>query len=283
MLRPVSLLVAAFVLVATACAQQAPEGFRWIDFHAPEDQPVVVWVQRSLSTEKWSAIREIAVEYDAALVITSLRNNPQAPPSADQQTVWTVSLTEHTAHPLVTGYHLRLADWLALSPGHPRELGALYDSCQDCAADTSFTAFYYDLRTHGWNSRWMRGTLAAPVHAATPPAGVVVSELAVLLANPDGRQFLATWSHLDYGKAREAEDYLYQYDVDPFSLLDRTQVISGKAADAFRQKICAAPQSLDGLDRPAQSPLCHVDDKPERHPNTHPPANNRGQMLGSHR
>ena len=63
-------LVMGFIAPAlfplSAGAQE--ETFRWIDFHAEKDQPIVVWVTRSLDREKWSAIREIGVFYDAALV-----------------------------------------------------------------------------------------------------------------------------------------------------------------------------------------------------------------------
>ena len=64
-------------------AQQAPDSFRWIDFHNQKDQDTVVWVTRSLAVQDWTAIREIAVEYDAALVVTTNRANPQAAANAD--------------------------------------------------------------------------------------------------------------------------------------------------------------------------------------------------------
>ncbi len=64
-------------------AQQAPEQFRWVNFHSPTDNDVVAWVTRSLEPEHWTAIDEIAVEYDAALVVTTLRANPQALPGSD--------------------------------------------------------------------------------------------------------------------------------------------------------------------------------------------------------
>jgi hypothetical protein len=85
------------VIAATLCvaaplsAQQAPDTFRWIDFHAQKDQDVVTWVTRSLAVEDWTAIREIAVEYDAALVVTTKRANLQAAATGDSFNVWSVS------------------------------------------------------------------------------------------------------------------------------------------------------------------------------------------------
>src|ERR1700722_2398326 len=67
-------LVAAVAIALQATAQaQSPEAFRWVDFHAANDQNVVAWIERSLAGENWTAIREIGGEYDAALVITTDR------------------------------------------------------------------------------------------------------------------------------------------------------------------------------------------------------------------
>jgi len=43
----------------------ADRHFRWVDFHSSEDQSIVIWVTRSMQVEKWTAIREIGVLYDA--------------------------------------------------------------------------------------------------------------------------------------------------------------------------------------------------------------------------
>ena len=77
-------------------AQPAPDAFRWIDFHSAKDQDVITWVTRSLTVENWSAIREIGVEYDAALVVTTTRPSPQSLPASDTFTVWSLSLTNHS-------------------------------------------------------------------------------------------------------------------------------------------------------------------------------------------
>jgi len=71
-----ALLAASLAPATPLLAQQSPDNFHWIDFHAKPDQDTVVWVTRSLDPEKWSAIREIGVEYDAALVVTTLRKTP---------------------------------------------------------------------------------------------------------------------------------------------------------------------------------------------------------------
>jgi hypothetical protein len=274
-------LVCFFLLLTgmAAQAQQTPENFRWIDFHSPKDQDVVVWVTRSLEPEKWTAIREIAVEYDAALVVTTLRANPQAAPENDTFTVWSLSLTNHSVLPLISGVNLRWLDWLLLAEGRPRELAALYDSCRDCAADTYLTAFAYNLESHGWAARWMRGSQAVSVWTAKPPAGVDLTQLYAVLAEPNGRQVVATWSHLDYGPAKDSEDFIYRYDLDPFSTLERTMRLANKEAEAMKARLCSAQATLPGLARGQDAPLCHIEvkQKSERHPVTTPPTNNHGR------
>lgn len=250
------LLLALLIVSARLHAQTAPDTFHWIDFHAPADRDVVVWVTRALATEKWTAIREIGVQYDAALVVTTLRATPQSQPSTDTFNIWSVSLTNHMVTSLVQGANLRLLDWMLFAVGAPRELGALYDDCRQCSASTFFTAFYYDIRVHGWSARWLRGQQAVPLSSANAPSGVTVTQVYALLADPNGHELLATWSHFDYGDQKPAEDYLYQYDVDPSSHLDRTQLLANKDADAMKRRLCLATDAVAGLERGQDSVLC---------------------------
>jgi hypothetical protein len=269
-----------FIVAAPLPAQQTPENFRWVDFHSAKDQSVIVWATRSLEPENWTAIREIGVEYDAALVVTTLRANPQSLPAADTFTVWSVSLTNHSLAPLLKGVNLRLLDWMLLSDGRPRELAALYDDCAECAATSFFTAFHYDLQQHMWTARWMRGSQAAPVWSANLAPGVDLTQLYALLNEPDGRQFMATWSHIDHG-SEKPEDSIYRYDLDPWSGLERTQLLGGKDAEAMTQRLCGAQNIVPGLARGQDSLLCQqtLKGRPERKSVTKPPANNQGRSA----
>lgn len=280
--RQVILLFATVALLSSqSIAQQAPEQFRWVNFHSPTDNDVVAWVTRSLEPEHWTAIDEIAVEYDAALVVTTLRANPQALPGSDVVTVWNASLTTHSITPLLTGVNLRFVDWLKFSDGSERELGAIYDNCADCAADTYFTAFHYDLSHHMWAARWLRGKQTAPIWSANPPQGVTWNQVYAAMADPNGREFMATWSHFDYGNQKPPEDFVYRYDLDSFSGLDRIQPLAGKDADAMMLRLCSGQGAIPGLERGQDSPQCQQLLKPhvERKPVTTPPANNRGRSV----
>jgi hypothetical protein len=275
------LIACVFGFAFPLFAQQGPDEFRWVDFHSQSDHDTVVWVTRSLDPAKWTAIREIGVEYDAALVVTTLRASPQSPANEDTFTVWNASLTTHVVAPLVTGVNLRWLDWMHFLDGARTEPTALYDSCNECAANTFFTAFYYDISHHMWTARWLRGGQGVQVWSGNTPDGVAENQAYAILTDYNGTQFVSTWTHLDSGKQKPPEDFIYRYDLDSFSRLERTLSLTGKDAEAMKQRICHAPTVVPGLTRGQDSPLCQEGAKPrpERKPVTTPPANNRGQSV----
>ena len=275
-------LVLFFVALVTLNARLMAEqdSFRWMDFHSDADQPTVVWVERALAAEKWTAIREIGVEYDAALVIATLRPTPQSPANADRFSVYSVSLTTHQATLLLTGYNLRHLDYLRLMEYKPTEPAILYDNCTGCAADTYLTAFYYDQTQHGFGARWMRSGAAVPVWTATAPPGVTWTQVFAVMAEPNGVQYIATWNHMEYGKDKPAEDYLYRYDRDSWTGIERTALVSNKEAELLKQRLCRGETALPGLMHGQDSALCQQILKPERErkPSTSP-ANTRGRST----
>jgi len=283
MIRLRGWLFACLVVSAmSACPEigaQAPESFRWIDFHSPKDQDVVVWVTRGLDGRRWTAIREIGVQYDAALVITSNRANMQSAANDDVYSVWSVSLTDRSVTSILTGANLRLVDWMLFATGGQRELGAVYDDCSNCAATTFFTAFYYDLRSHTWSARWLRGGQGAPIWTSTTAGEVTRTQVYAVMADPNGRESLGTWNRLDYGKVKPAEDFVYRYDLDPVLGLERMQLLVGREAESLKERMCRAQDAVDGLIRGQDSILCQPWRKQawERKPVTTPPANNQGQ------
>jgi hypothetical protein len=270
----------AALLTVPLSAQPVSDAFRWIDFHSAKDQDVVTWVTRSLTVENWTSIREIGVEYDAALVVTTTRSNPQSLPAADTFTVWSLSLTNHSYVPLIKGVNLRLLDWMLFDDGHPRELAALYDDCTDCQSSTYFTAFHYDMEKHAWAPRWMRGNEAILVWSANLPQDIALTQLYALLTQPNGRSLMCTWNHIDHGK-QKPEDIVACYDLDPLTGQERMQTFTRTPALPIKLRICSALSTLPGLARGQDSPLCQQIQKahPERKPVTTPPANNHGQSA----
>ena len=283
---------AALILIAAAAvplsAQQqevrsAPstETFRWIDFHAPEDNDIVVWVTRALQVSDWTAIREIGVQWDAALVITSKRSSPQSAPEADTFNIWSVSLTSHVVAPLLTGVNLRIFDWQRFADGTPQELPLLYDNCRECSANTYFTALYYDVRSHTWAARWMRGAQGVAVWNQKPPSGADWTQLYALLAEGDGHVEMCTWNHFYYGSQKPHEDLVFRYDLDPFSNQERSVQLTGKSAEALELRLCRGQGAVEELSRGQDSPLCQqmFPTPIQRRPVTTPPANNKGQSA----
>lgn len=273
------LQVLTMATVSLSSAAQSPDSFRWIDFHSQDDQDVVVWVTRALDGQKWTAIREIGVEYDAALVITTFRASPQASPNHDTFSIWSVSLANRALTHIADGVNLRLTDWLLLEVGQGRELGALYEDCNDCQATTYFTTLHYDLRAHTFAGRWMTGGKAVPVWSTNAPMGVTQTQVYAVMADNNGRETLGTWNHLDYGNDKPAEDAVYRYDIDSESESDRSQLLSGKDAASMKDRLCRAQEVVPGLSRGQDSSLCQTSVKPRyaRKPVTTPPANNHGQ------
>src|SRR5580698_3706289 len=92
-------------------AQPAAESFHWVNFHDSKDAQYVTWVTRELTAEKWTEIREIGVQWDSAVVITSERATPQSTPPSDTYTVWSVALSKHAVQPLLHGVNPKILNW----------------------------------------------------------------------------------------------------------------------------------------------------------------------------
>ena len=283
-------LIAALFCAIPARAQQTSADFRWIDFHSPEDQNIAVWLSRSLEAANWTSIHEIGVEYDAALVVTEQRANPQAAPGSGTFTVWTASLTTHEFAPLLTGVNLRWFDPVRFADDATNEWPVLYDNCRDCQPSTYFTAFYYDIRSHAWSARWISGDHGAPVWNASRPAGANWTQAYALLSNGEGHSTLYTWNHFDYPKPRPAQDYITRYDLDPFNHVERNAVTTAptpptpsveKQLADYELRICRAETAPAGLARGQDTELCQnlLKARAPRQPVTTPPANNRGQAA----
>jgi hypothetical protein len=277
-------IAAALIFALPLGAQQTSGTFRWIDFHDPKDQNIVAWITRSLTVEKWTAIREIGVVYDAALVVTTDRPSPQSAPGDDSFEIWNVSLTSHVVAPLLSGVNLRWFDWQHFRADAPEELTILYDNCHNCAASTYFTALYYDLAHHMFAARWMRGGQGVLVWNATgpsPTSGIDWTQVYAVMAEPDGHAFLATWNHFEYGKLRPPSNTVFRYDVDPFSGLERTVELTRNDADAMELRMCRGQNTVQGLERGQDSQFCQqmLNEQPQHRPATTPPANNRGKST----
>ena len=286
-------LTCALLLLATGglLAQTPIDAFHWVSFHDPKDEAIVQWVTTSLRAETWSQIREIGVQWDAALVITSERKTPQSAPPTDVYTIWNVSLSKHEAQPLIHATNPRILNWTAFGGTNLPELGLIYNDCADCQAPTMFfTTLYYNIHDHVWRARWVRGDQTAPLWTGGVVEGVEHSQVYGLLTEPNGRQLLGTWNHFDYGKTKPAEDFFFEYSVDPASGLDETQALGEKHGEEMKQRLChanpgQADPDLAPLARGQDSEMCRQllggksEARPGRRPTTTPPPNNHGKSV----
>jgi hypothetical protein len=288
MMRRLFLMFA--LMICAAVSASAQESFRWVDFHPDgsaesKDQDIIVWVTRALQGERWTAIREIGVLYDAALVVTTERTDAGASPANDTFHVWSVSLKSKLLTPILKGVNLRWQEPIQFAPGTARELTVLYDDCRECAATTYFTALYYDATQHTFAARWMRGEQTLPVWTTSVAQGVTETQAYAALPGTDGGEFLGAWSHFDFGTQKPAQDYVFRYDRDPLRGLERTLSLSGKDAEAMKDRICSAQLPAGGIARGQDSDMCqqrlHPDAKPgaQRRVVTTPPSNNQGRSF----
>lgn len=296
--RHVLLLVVLALCGIAAAAQSAPQTFHWIDFRSAKDAPTLRWVTDSLAAQQYSAIREIGVQWDSALVVTTLRATPQSSPASDRFTLWSVSLSHRQVVPILTGLRLHYLNWLTLGSQILPELGLTWQSCLQCDDSVFFTVVYYSPSDHAWRARWIRSSVqssgpiqssvGAALRTAAPTSGVTVREVYGLLTDIRGNSTLATWLHLDFGSAKPAQDYVYEYSVDPSTGLDLTQALGDEHAAPMRQQLCQLTPAQSPLLGGQDSTLCHPSDASSTHshiphsrhlrvPVTTPPANNQGR------
>jgi hypothetical protein len=127
----------------------------------------------------------------------------------------------------------------------------------------------------------MRGSQAVPVWSANISSGAELTQVYAGLNEPNGREVLATWNHVSHDKSEQVEDVVFRYDLDPFSGLERTMLLTGKDAESMKQRLCGAQSDLPGMSRGQASVLCQQTLKPAsgRRPVTTPPANNHGRST----
>ena len=269
------------------------EAFHWVDFHDTKDAPTVAWVTQALKAEHWTALREIGVQWDSAIVVTSERKTPQSTPPGDTYTIWSVSLAKHDVQPLLHAVKPRILNWTNFGGPYQQapELALVYEDCFGCdAPSTFFTTLYYNFAAHAWRARWMRGDKAAAVWSTGAVEGVTQTQVYAVLTEPPARDVLITWNHFDDGKTKPAEDFVFQYSVDPSTGLEQTQALSGTHAQLMMPRLCMAnpaqaDPSMAELARGQDSDMCRAlveaqgKTRPGRRPTVTPPANNHGQST----
>ena len=157
-----SIVLGLFVLSARVHCQ-LPKDFHWVDLKREAD--TVSRVSRALAADRFSAIREIGLLGDYALVFTTLRQ-PDAPtPDSDSWKVYNVTIGGGAIKMLLSGYEVRIMAWMPFLLHDRADLGITYTDCVGCEPTIIFTALHYD-QGHGWRARWPNAGIAR--HSRNP-------------------------------------------------------------------------------------------------------------------
>jgi hypothetical protein len=237
--------------VSTTSFAQVYDGFAWVDLKT--DTQTVSRVAQFLASKPYTAIREIGVVGEQALVITTFRKDPTAQPGNDRFTAFGVSLKDGSAEKLLEGTNLRYIDWQKFYDYDTPELIALYDDCAQCKATTFLTAFYIDRRTRRWGARWRREIAGAPLYSADPAKNYVYA----LFINVDQRVVLNTWAFYPEQnktglrgaslKSSRGGEYLFEYRIEPMSDQSTWRPLTLRDVPPVKQRLCKGEGVVFGI------------------------------------
>jgi hypothetical protein len=255
-----SVFLLLFLAGSLGASAQVIDGFAWVDMKA--DAKTVARVGYLLESKPYTAIREIGLAGEHALVITTLRKDPTANPLNDTFTAYGVSLRDGSVEELLDGTNLKYIDWQKFYDYDTPELVATYDDCAQCKATTFLTAFYIDRRTHRWGARWRREIAGAPLYSADPSKSYVYA----LFMNVDQRVVLDTWvSYPEQNKAggrgvalksSRAGEFLFEYRIDIPSDQGTSRPLSGRDVLPVKQRLCAGQNVVFGIAGGQDSEAC---------------------------
>ncbi|AXC14369.1 hypothetical protein ACPOL_5113 [Acidisarcina polymorpha] len=239
------------MLATSAVSAQVIDGFAWVDMKT--DAQTVAKVTTFLSAKPYTALREIGVIGQQALVIATLRKDPTANPGNDVFTAYGVSLKDGSVEELLSGTSLKYIDWQKFYDYDTPELLATYDDCAQCKATTFLTAFYIDRKTKRWGARWRRQIAGAPIYSADTAGDHVYA----LFMNVDQRVVLDTWtSYPEQKKSSRGGEYLFEYRIDPLSDQGTSRPVTGRDALPVKQRLCRGADVVFGIAGGQESAAC---------------------------
>src|SRR5271155_2632148 len=181
---------AAILFSFSFCSAQLPKGFSWANLEA--DTKAMSVVHHALRDTSVTAIREVGIEGDYALVMTASRENGAPTPDYDLWSIYNVSLSDGTSQILVSGYGVRLLDWIG---SQKDELAITYYDCWECEPATIFTTLRFRAGS-GWKARWPNktqevsspqpGAVALMCGVGDPYDDNVVDQVFAVVSDPNG-------------------------------------------------------------------------------------------------
>jgi hypothetical protein len=243
--NPVKLLLVSLAISASAHGQ-TPAGFHWVDFK--RESATVQKIEQALKGEDYTAIREIGVSSDSALVMVIQREADQAVPEGDQWSVYNVSMKSGHVETLLLGYSLQIKGWISFRSRDEQDLGIVYLHCWECEPASLFTAFHYDPRD-GWRARWVNkenvkqpGITFRVTDVGDPYTSEDVDQVFAVLA-PNGVASVGTWYHSRDLATGKISDDVAKFSVDPSTGEDKTTGLAGSKANEWELQLCKARDS----------------------------------------
>ncbi len=250
------------LISSLAAKGQVIDGFTWIDMKT--DTQTTAKVVTFLANKPYTAIREIGVVNQQALVIATLRKDPVENPENDTFTAYGVSLRDGSVEDLLDGTHLKYIDWQKFYDYDTPELLATYDDCAQCKPTTFLTAFFIDRRTKRWGARWRREIAGAPLYSGDTASYHVYA----LFINVNQQVVLDTWaSYPEQKKSSRGGEYLFEYHIDPMSDQGTSRPLTGRDVLPVKQRLCKGEDVVFGVAGGQDSAACRELSGKPRKPN----------------
>lgn len=222
-------------------------------------------VRRALHDQSITAIREVGIEENYALVMTVSREAGAPTPDYDLWSIYNISLATGKSQLLIGGYGVTLLDWIGTGN---HELALTYYDCWECEAARFFTTLHF-VKGIGWRARWPNKSEAWTV----PQPGVLVSTsdipessdeqvdlvFAIVATQVNGSGFaVGSWFHKHNVATGKIDDKVERYSIDQSTGLDRTEKLAGQEALKWEQAICSPANIMIQPSTGQSSRLCRV-------------------------
>jgi hypothetical protein len=244
MKRVFIVLLALFALLKMPGVAQRPAGFSWID--TASDKATMNIVHRALKTDSHNSIRRVGVEDGFALVLTTVHEDEDS----DRWTIYSLSLATGKTQILVSGYKVKLAEWIGKNTP---ELALTYYDCWGCEAATLFTTLHFTKGT-GWSARWQNktvdpnypqpGAVVSYGDAGEPYDDDVVDQIFAVVSLPDGSFAAGSWYHSRDTKTGKIQNDVERYSIDQATGKDLIEKLTGAQSLEWRRKICTQSNAL---------------------------------------
>jgi len=176
--------------------------------------------------------------------MTASRESEAPTPDYDRWTIYNVSLRTGASKTLISGYGVKLLNWIGSEGG---ELAITYYDCWECEAATLFTTLRFK-NGIGWLARWPNKTQDDNY----PQPGVVAKEdedvnwqdeheisfVFAVVPQPGDSFAVGSWVHDRNIKTGRIDDDVERFSIDPTTRNDHVEKLEGRAALNWERQIC---------------------------------------------